>query len=113
MFLVVDVINGSSSAATPRRRASRAQLDEFCGPIPACSKLWLEIRDHSNLPNHNASHVVPTLMPRRLYRWEAHTICTRRGEYTLGPMTIAAAIRQVVHFAPDRTASASSCLPTS
>ena len=51
-------------------------------------KLWLEIRDHSTMPNHNASYVVPTLMPRRRYRWEAHTVCTRRGEYTLGPMTI-------------------------
>ena len=51
-------------------------------------KLWLEIRDHSTLPNHHASHVVPTLMPRRRYRWETHTICTRRGEFTLGPMTI-------------------------
>jgi uncharacterized protein (DUF58 family) len=51
-------------------------------------KLWLEIRDHSNMPNHNASYVVPTLMPRRHHRWEAHTVCTRRGEYTLGPMTI-------------------------
>jgi uncharacterized protein (DUF58 family) len=51
-------------------------------------KLWLEIRDHSNMPNHNASYVVPTLMPRRRHRWEAHTVCTRRGEYTLGPMTI-------------------------
>jgi uncharacterized protein (DUF58 family) len=51
-------------------------------------KLWLEIRDHSTLPNHLASHVVPTLMPRRRYRWETHTVCSRRGEFTLGPMTI-------------------------
>lgn len=51
-------------------------------------KLWLEIRDHSTLPNHNPSHVVPTLLPRRQYRWETHTICSRRGEYTLGPMTV-------------------------
>jgi uncharacterized protein (DUF58 family) len=51
-------------------------------------KLWLEIRDQSTLPNHNASHVVPTLLPRRRYKWEAHTICSRRGEFILGPMTI-------------------------
>ncbi|MBN1562217.1 MAG: DUF58 domain-containing protein, partial [Anaerolineae bacterium] len=51
-------------------------------------KLWLEVRDHSNLPNHHASHVVPTLFPRRRYRWDAHTICVRRGEFTLGPMTV-------------------------
>ncbi|NDJ77393.1 MAG: DUF58 domain-containing protein [Chloroflexi bacterium] len=51
-------------------------------------KLWLEIRDHSNLPGHHASHVVPTLLPRRDYGWKTHTVCTRRGEYTLGPMTV-------------------------
>jgi uncharacterized protein (DUF58 family) len=48
----------------------------------------LEVRDHSTLPNHQASHVIPALMPRRRYHWEAHTICSRRGEFTLGPMTI-------------------------
>ncbi|RPJ01568.1 MAG: DUF58 domain-containing protein, partial [Chloroflexi bacterium] len=51
-------------------------------------KLGLEVRDHSTLPHHGASHVAPTLLPRRRYRWEAHTICTRRGEYILGPMTV-------------------------
>ncbi|MCD4687549.1 MAG: DUF58 domain-containing protein [Anaerolineae bacterium] len=51
-------------------------------------KLWIEVRDHSTLPNHNASHVVPTLMPRRKYGWDTNTICTRRGQFTLGPMTI-------------------------
>ena len=75
-------------------QARRAQvghpLDEIFivhnrGPLP---KLWLEVRDHSNLPNHHASHVVPTLFPRRRYRWETHTICVRRGEFTLGPLTV-------------------------
>ncbi len=76
---------------TPARRAQVGRaLDEVFvihnrGILP---KLWLEVRDHSTLPNHSASHVVPTLLPRRRYRWEAHTICTRRGEYTLGPMTV-------------------------
>lgn len=51
-------------------------------------KLWLEVRDHSDLPNHYASHVVPTLFPRRRYRWETHTICVRRGAFTLGPMAV-------------------------
>lgn len=51
-------------------------------------KLWLEIRDHSTLPGHNASHVVPTLLPRGRFGWETRTICTRRGEFTLGPLTV-------------------------
>jgi uncharacterized protein (DUF58 family) len=79
------------SRQTQARRAQVGRtLDEVfivrnTGLLP---KLWIEIRDHSNLPNHNASHVVPTLMPRRRYRWEAHTICTRRGQFVLGPVTI-------------------------
>ncbi len=51
-------------------------------------KLWLEVRDHSDLPNHNASHVVPALLPRQHYRWDVRTLCTRRGQYTLGPITV-------------------------
>ncbi|HML24740.1 MAG TPA: DUF58 domain-containing protein [Aggregatilinea sp.] len=51
-------------------------------------KLWIEVLDHSDLPGHNPSHVVPTLGPRRRYQWETHTLCTRRGEYQLGPMTV-------------------------
>ena len=51
-------------------------------------KLWLEVRDHSTLPNHNASHVVPALLPRQRYRWDVRTICTQRGQFTLGPMTV-------------------------
>jgi uncharacterized protein (DUF58 family) len=76
---------------THARRAQVGRpLDEIftvrnTGLLP---KLWLEFRDHSTLPNHHASHVVPTLMPRRGYRWEAHTICSRRGQFTLGPMTV-------------------------
>ena len=79
------------SRTTDARRAQVGQalnetfLVKNTGLIP---KLWLEIRDHSDLPNHDASHVVPTLFPRRFYRWETHTICTRRGQFTLGPMTI-------------------------
>lgn len=51
-------------------------------------KLWLEIRDHSNLPGHRASHVVPTLFSRGTYSWDAKTTCVARGEYQLGPLTI-------------------------
>lgn len=75
-------------------RARRAQvglpLDEsfLIYNTSLLPKLWLEVRDHSTLPNHQASQVIPALMPHRRYRWEVHTICSRRGEFTLGPMTI-------------------------
>ncbi|NJL94104.1 MAG: DUF58 domain-containing protein [Anaerolineae bacterium] len=51
-------------------------------------KLWLEVRDQSTLPGHNASHVVPTLFQRRKYQWKVETICTKRGQFTLGPLTL-------------------------
>ena len=51
-------------------------------------KLWLEVRDHSTLPGHHASHVVPTLVGNREYTWEVETVCAVRGEFQLGPMTV-------------------------
>jgi uncharacterized protein (DUF58 family) len=51
-------------------------------------KLWLEIRDYSDLPGHRASHVVPSLMPTKSYSWRVDTLCIVRGEFQLGPMTI-------------------------
>lgn len=51
-------------------------------------KLWLEIRDHSDLPGHKASHVVPPLLPTGRYNWQVDTMCIVRGEFRLGPMTV-------------------------
>ena len=52
-------------------------------------KLFLEIRDHSSLPGHQASHVIPILLGRREYHWDVQTTCAVRGEFQLGPLTIA------------------------
>lgn len=52
-------------------------------------KLWLEVRDFSNLPDHRASHVVPGLGIRGQFNWSAKTLCQVRGEFRLGPMEIA------------------------
>ena len=51
-------------------------------------KLCLEIHDHSNLPGHQASRVIPTLLSRRGYRWDVETACLVRGEFQLGPLTV-------------------------
>jgi uncharacterized protein (DUF58 family) len=51
-------------------------------------KLWLEIRDHSDMPNHRASHVVPALAWHGQYSWEVETPCQVRGEFRLGPLTL-------------------------
>ncbi|MCL4877809.1 MAG: DUF58 domain-containing protein [Anaerolineae bacterium] len=76
---------------TPARRAQVGRIFDEHFRVQNTAifpKLWLEVRDHSTLPNHNASHVVPTMFPAQRYRWEANTLCILRGQFTLGPMTI-------------------------
>lgn len=77
-----------------KTRARRAQvgrsLDEafIVRNRTILPKLWLEVRDHSTLPGHRASHVVPALGGRRNYRWYVETPCLVRGEFQLGPVTL-------------------------
>jgi uncharacterized protein (DUF58 family) len=51
-------------------------------------KVWLEVYDHSELPSHHVSQVMNALAPRRSRHWAVRTICRRRGQFVLGPMTI-------------------------
>lgn len=51
-------------------------------------KLWLEVEDQSQLPNHASSHVVPFLQIRGKYRWYVKTQCYYRGVYQLGPLSV-------------------------
>lgn len=53
-------------------------------PFP---KLWVEVRDHSDLPNHGAGFVT-YLGSYQHSRWLARTLCTMRGKFTLGPATL-------------------------
>jgi len=52
-------------------------------------KLWVIVRDESNLPGHRASRVVHGLRSGREYSWTTRTLCDRRGRFRLGPVTIA------------------------
>jgi len=52
-------------------------------------KLWLEIRDLSDLPGHHTSRVISALGGHRRQRWLVRTLCRQRGRYTLGPMVLA------------------------
>jgi uncharacterized protein (DUF58 family) len=50
-------------------------------------KLWVELRDHSDLPQHGTGFV--TYLPgHERRRWAARTVCTMRGKFTLGPATL-------------------------
>lgn len=51
-------------------------------------KLWLEVRDFSDLPGHFPSQVVNGLGPKQSFTWRANTVCRRRGRYTLGPIRL-------------------------
>jgi uncharacterized protein (DUF58 family) len=51
-------------------------------------KLWGEVRDHSDLPDHNASWVVSSLGGNRSRGWAVRTVCRQRGRFTLGPITL-------------------------
>ncbi len=49
--------------------------------------LWLEVEDHSNLPDFTASRVT-MIDGHATNQWKIEGTCTRRGLYTLGPTSI-------------------------
>ncbi len=51
-------------------------------------KLWLEVRDGSELPDHRVSRVVHGLGPRRSRGWNIKTNARRRGRFRLGPIQL-------------------------
>ncbi|GAC1365690.1 MAG: DUF58 domain-containing protein [Herpetosiphon sp.] len=50
-------------------------------------KLWVEVQDHSDMPNHSAGFVVYLPAGARR-RWVTRTPCTLRGKWTLGPVSL-------------------------
>ncbi len=50
-------------------------------------KLWIELRDESELPQHGAGFVT-YLGGGQRGRWLARTLCTMRGRFRLGPATL-------------------------
>lgn len=74
---------------TPHSQVGKMAEERFLvrnrGPLP---KLWLEVRDHSDLPEHRASLAVAPLGMGRQRGWTVRTTCLRRGRYRLGPLTL-------------------------
>jgi uncharacterized protein (DUF58 family) len=72
-----------------RSQVGRVAEEQFevinLGRVP---KLWLEVRDHSELPRHYASRVLNSVGPRRRRRWMVRTVCLQRGRFRLGPLTL-------------------------
>lgn len=96
-----------------RTRARRAQVGRTLDEVfivrnrALLPKLWLEVRDHSDLPGHRASHVVPALGARSSYRWYVETPCLVRGEFRLGPITLLSGDPFGLYLAPRRLAATS------
>ena len=58
---------------------------ENTGPLV---KLWLELKDSSDLPLHRVSRVVSNLGRKRQQSWHVRTPCYQRGRFTLGPISL-------------------------
>ncbi len=67
-----------------RIHEERLVLRNF-GRLP---KLWLEVSDHSDLPNHAAGRVIDFLPGQGERSWIVRTVCLQRGRFTLGPVTL-------------------------
>ncbi|MGI9146900.1 MAG: DUF58 domain-containing protein [Chloroflexota bacterium] len=80
-----------------RHRATRVQVgDAFAeqvvleavpGPGQWWPRLWLEVHDASDFPEHHLDCVL-SLGPVAHKAWELRSICTRRGRFTLGPVWV-------------------------
>jgi len=75
-------------------RSLRAQVGRTYEEIISISnssritKLWLELRDQSQLPGHRASSVSINLGSHQSKEWLVRTICTRRGRFRIGPIAL-------------------------
>jgi len=54
------------------------------GQLPA---LWVEVVDHSTLPNYPASRGI-SVGGQHSIKWHREAVCTHRGLFTLGPTTV-------------------------
>lgn len=56
--------------------------------LSSIPKLWVEVRDFSDLPGHEASQVVDSLGGKQQRVWVVRTMCRERGRFRLGPMAL-------------------------
>lgn len=75
-------------------RSRRAEVGGACEEVFRLTnrgwlpKLWIEVRDESDLPGHRASRVVSALAPGATRTWTVRSACVQRGQFTLGPLTL-------------------------
>lgn len=74
---------------TPHAYVGRLAEERFLvhntGSFP---KIWIEVRDESELLNHRASRVLNSLRAHTHWTWSVRTQCRQRGRFRMGPVTI-------------------------
>ncbi len=79
---------------TRQTRTLRAQVGDVVEErlavrnLGALPKLWLEVRDQSDLPGHRPSRVIIGLGGKQERIWVARTRARQRGRFRLGPLTL-------------------------
>jgi uncharacterized protein (DUF58 family) len=74
---------------TPHTYAGRLAEERFLvHNTGRFSKIWMEVRDESELPYHRASRVLNSLRAHSHWTWSVRTQCRQRGRFRLGPATI-------------------------
>jgi uncharacterized protein (DUF58 family) len=75
---------------TPRTQVGRMAEERFLVQNTGrLAKIWIEIRDDSELKSHNVSRVLNALRAGLRWSWTVRTVSRRRGRFRLGPITIA------------------------
>lgn len=75
---------------TPRTQVGRVAEERFLVQNTGMlTKIWIEMRDTSELPQHNVSRVLNALHAHARWSFSVRTPCRRRGLFHLGPIVIA------------------------
>lgn len=81
-------ISVTRRVATDRTQVGQTLTDEITlSNRSLLGKLWIEVRDHSSLPGHSSSRVVH-VGGRKSNFWSASTVCAKRGQFQLGPISL-------------------------
>jgi uncharacterized protein (DUF58 family) len=74
---------------TPRSQVGRFIEEQFLAHNTGrLTKVWLEVRDESELPTHHSGRVLNALGARARWGWTVRTLCLQRGRFRLGPVTV-------------------------
>lgn len=73
---------------TPRTQVGHFLEEQFLAHNTGrVTKVWIEVRDQSELPVHHSSRVLNALGAHRRWGWTTRTLCWQRGRFRLGPIT--------------------------